>query len=263
MSPRSIENSCDAPDRVVLARGEARGGPGLPVGRHHDQCGDEREGDVREADDLPVHRGAFARFETRSSKREQDEVGDDARPAVRDERERDPGQRDDAEDAADDDERLQREPEREPCGEELREAVLRLQRDAHPADDEDHEHEQQRRRADEPELLCDRREDEVGAQVGDELRPVDGRERPLTDPGAAEAAVRDRVQALHELVRRAVLPVLELPVEGAVDPLVRPGVQPDRDAVLDVLDRVVEDGRRRRRTARARLPTKSARPVAA
>src|SRR5919202_3131607 len=39
---------------------------------------------------------------------EQEEVRDDARAAVRDERERDPGQRDEARDAADDDERLDR-----------------------------------------------------------------------------------------------------------------------------------------------------------
>ena len=56
--------------------------------------------------------------------REQDEVRDDARAAVGDERQRDPGQRDDAQDAADDDERLQREAEREPGREQLREAVV-------------------------------------------------------------------------------------------------------------------------------------------
>ena len=44
---------------------------------------------------------------------------------------RDPRQRHEPEDAADDDERLQREAEAEPGREELREAVLRDQRDAH------------------------------------------------------------------------------------------------------------------------------------
>ena len=128
--------------------------------------------------------GAFARFETSRRHREEDEVRDDARPAVGDERQRDPGQRDDAQDAAHDDERLQGEAEGEAGREELREAVLRLQRDAHAADHEDHEDEQQRGRADEPELLRDRRVDEVRAQVGDELRPVERGERPLTEAGA-------------------------------------------------------------------------------
>src|SRR5215208_2911590 len=60
---------------------------------------------------------------------EQDEVRDDARAAVADERQRDSRQRDHAQDAAEDDERLQRERERQPCGEQLREAVVGEQRD--------------------------------------------------------------------------------------------------------------------------------------
>src|SRR5215831_7830622 len=54
----------DALYRVVLAVGEPRGGPGLPVRRHDDEDADEEQRDVREADDLAVHRGSFARFET-------------------------------------------------------------------------------------------------------------------------------------------------------------------------------------------------------
>ena len=87
--------------------------------------------------------------------REQDEVGDDARPAVADEGERDPGQRDDPQDAADDDERLQREAEREADREQLREAVLGQHRDPESAQAEDHVDEEDRGRADEPELLGD------------------------------------------------------------------------------------------------------------
>ena len=101
----------------------------------------------------------------------EEEVGDDARPSVRDEGERDARQRDDAEDAADDDERLQREAEAEAGGEELREAVARGERDLEAAQDERHVEQQQRGRADEPELLRDRRVDEVGVLVGDDLRP--------------------------------------------------------------------------------------------
>ena len=88
----------------------------------------------------------------------------------------------DAQDAADDDERLQREAERQPGGEQLREAVLRQQRDAHAAHDEDHVDEQQRGGADQPELLRERGVDEVGVEVGDELRAVDRGERPLPSP---------------------------------------------------------------------------------
>src|SRR5215211_3420882 len=54
---------------------------------------------------------------------QQREVRDDARSAVGDERQRDPRQRDEPEDAAEDDEGLQGEAEREPAGEQLREAV--------------------------------------------------------------------------------------------------------------------------------------------
>src|SRR5215203_741522 len=63
------------------------------------------------------------------------------RSSVRDERQRDPGQRDDPQDPADDDERLEREPEGQSSGEELREPVTREQRDPEPAHDEKHEDE--------------------------------------------------------------------------------------------------------------------------
>ena len=100
---------------------------------------------------------------------------------VRDERQRDAGQRHEPEDAADDDERLQREAEAEPGGEQLREAVLRDQGDAHPAR-RARGREEHRGRADQPELLRDRRVDEVGLEVRDQPRPVDGVERPVADP---------------------------------------------------------------------------------
>src|SRR5688572_5227180 len=60
---------------------------------------------------------------------DEDEVGHDARTAVGDEGQRDPGQRDQPRDAADDDERLDRERRAEPDGEQLREAVCRHHRD--------------------------------------------------------------------------------------------------------------------------------------
>ena len=194
--------------------------------------------------------GLFARFETSRSTASSTKFATTLVPPYETNGSVMPGQRDDAQDAADDDEGLQREAEREAGREQLREAVLRLQRDAHAADDEDHEDEEQRGRADQAELLRDRGEDEVGAEVRDELRAVDRGERALTEPGSPEAAVRDRVEALDELVRGAVLPVLELPVERAVHALVGPRVQPDRDAILDVVDARCR-GRRRPPTNRA------------
>ena len=61
-------------------------------------------------------------------------------------------------------------PKVRPDREQLREAVLREQRDPEAARDEEHVDEQQRRDADEPELLRERRVDEVGVQVRDQLR---------------------------------------------------------------------------------------------
>src|SRR6266508_3497523 len=59
-----------------------------------------------------------------------EEVGDDARPAVRDVRQGDPRQRDEAGNPRGDDERLNRERGGETDGEELREPVVSHQRDA-------------------------------------------------------------------------------------------------------------------------------------
>ena len=61
----------DALDRVVLALGERRAGPGLPVRRRDDQGDEEAHREAGDPGDLPVHRCtavAAARFETRSSK---------------------------------------------------------------------------------------------------------------------------------------------------------------------------------------------------
>src|SRR5439155_21477962 len=97
--------------------------------------------------------------------REQDEVRDDARSSLAHEGQGDPGERNDAQDAAEDDERLEREAERETDREQLREAVLRQQRDPKAAQAEEHVEEQERRRSHEPELLRERRVDEVGVQL--------------------------------------------------------------------------------------------------
>jgi hypothetical protein len=153
----------------------------------------------------------------------------------------DPGERDQAQDPADDDERLQREAEGEPGREQLREAVIGEQREAHSAQDEDHEQEQQRRDPNEPQLLRERGVDEVGVQVRDQRLSLGGRERPLAEAGAEPAAVRERVERLDELEAGAVLAQRRVPVQRAVDGLVRPRVQPDRHAVVDVLDLRIDE----------------------
>ena len=56
-----------------------------------------------------------------------------------------------------------------PAASELREAVLGEQRDAHPAQDEDHVDEEERGRADQPELLREGGVDEVGVEIRDDL----------------------------------------------------------------------------------------------
>ena len=146
--------------------------PRLPVRRRDDERGEQRRARRRASREICLFTRAL-RLRVRAVRdeqqpREQDEVRDDARAAVADERQRDPGQRDQPQDAADDDERLQREAEREAGGEQLREAVLGEQRDAEAARDEEHVDEQQRGGADEPELLRERRVDEVGVEVRDD-----------------------------------------------------------------------------------------------
>src|SRR5581483_10304308 len=142
----------------------------------------------------------------------------------------------------DDDERLQREPERETGGEQLREAVVGGERDAEPAQHEDHVDEQERGHADEPELLRERGVDEVGAQVRDERVPLRGREQAGAETGARVAAVRDRVQGLDLLVARAVLPKRHLPVERAVHLVRRPRLDPVDDALPHVRRALVHGG---------------------
>ena len=118
--------------------------------------------------------------------REQHEVGDERRTAVRDERQRDAGERDHPRDAADDEERLQADDGREPGGEQLRERAQASTaiRNALPTssmnadDDADG--------ADEPELLADRGEHEVGRRVRDLSRAAEA------EPGAGEAARSER-----------------------------------------------------------------------
>ena len=88
------------------------------------------------------------------------------RAAVADERQRDAGQRHDLDDAADDDERLHADDRREADGEQLLERVVGAQRGAQAGADEQQVGHQHGRRAEQAELLADRREDEVVLRLG-------------------------------------------------------------------------------------------------
>ena len=164
--------------------------------------------------------------------RQHDEVRDDARTAVADERQRDPGQRDHPQHAADDDERLQGEAEREAHGEELREAVLGENRRPEAAQAEHHEDEQEGGDAHEAQLLGERGEDEVRVEVRDVRHALGACERPPAQPGAAEAPVPDRIERLRGLIAGTVR--------------VGPGIEPRVDARRDPAD----GGVRERRAAR-------------
>ena len=103
----------------------------------------------------------------------------------------------------------------------------------------------------EAELLRDRGVDEVRVEERDDRLARGGRERALAEPGAAEAAVADRVEALDELVARSPGGARARPSTRSRR-IVRPRVQPDRDALVHVRDEVVDERRRRRRRARGR-----------
>src|SRR5437773_4887137 len=87
--------------------------------------------------------------------REQDEVRQQARASVRDERQRDAGERDHACHAAHDDERLHAEDRGETGGEQLPELVLLLDRGLERLAHEHHEQQQHRGVAEQADLLAD------------------------------------------------------------------------------------------------------------
>ena len=74
---------------------------------------------------------------------------------------------------------------------------------------------------------------------------------PLPRPVPNQLPCADRVERLHELVARAVLPRQRLSVDRAVDRVVGPGVQPDRHAVAYVRDEVIDAERAGEEEARA------------
>ena len=114
--------------------------------------------------------------------RQQHVVAEQRRAAVADERQRDAGERQEPGDAAHDDERLQAEERGEPGGEQLLEGVVGAQGDAQPGADHEQEADEDRRGAEQPELLADGGEDEVGLDHRDALGVAEA------EAGAADAA---------------------------------------------------------------------------
>ena len=107
-----------------------------------------------------------------------------------------PGDREQPDDRADVDHGLPDDAHRDPGGEQRAEAVGGAQRHPDPEDreaDEERDHEQP---ADQPELLADDREDEVGVRVREEvpLRPA------RAEADAGEPAAADRDERLRDLV---------------------------------------------------------------
>ena len=186
-----------------------------------------------------IGRASFARVLVghAQEQREDDEVGDERRAAVRHERQRDAGERDHPRDAADDDERLEAEDRGEARGEELRERAGRLDRDAEPAPDDEQEADDERDRADEAELLADGGEDEVGRRVGDAIGDAEA------DALAVDAAGGEGVPRLDDLEALRAEPV-------------RPRVEPALHAVAHVAEHVV---RRRRAGGEQRERTEEVR----
>ncbi len=158
--------------------------------------------------------------------REQDEVRHQARPPVRDEGQRDPGERDDPGDAGHDDERLEGDHGRQAHGQQLAEPVLAGDGRLEPPADEHDVAQQDRRGAEQAELLADRGEDEVGLRVRDQARVALAETRPPDAPGA---------QREHRL-RQLAVPLVEHPRRVQ-------GVQPHVHAKLDVGEGHVADVR--------------------
>ncbi len=137
--------------------------------------------------------GAGPRSLNASSRPTSEAVREQARAAVRDERQGDPGQWDQLQIAGRDDRGLAADHERQPGAEERPEVVRRGGRDAEAAH---HDHEvaaEHGQHAREPELLADRRQGEVGVDGGD--RQVACHLREPGPEAGAEDARRGRTHA--------------------------------------------------------------------
>ena len=150
-----------------------------------------------------------------------DEAGQKRAAALTHERERDARERQQFGDAAHDEKRLHRDCGREANRGERGYVGLCARGRGQPAHGKQHVADEHGGRAKEAHLFSDGREDEVALDDGNELG------KALADAGAHEAAVRERVQRLHDL--------------QALAGRVLERVEPDLDARLDVAEEVVAE----------------------
>ena len=176
---------------VVGARVEVGGEDVLDERGRHQQRGEQDGDDEREPADGGVHRSfttsvrasATGAGRVRLGQRAPGVVGDaqqdgDQRPvreergaARRQERHGQAGERDDPGDPADDDEALQRHGEGQAGGEQLAEAVAGAERGAQAALHEQGVEHEDREQPDQPDLLAEARDDEVGLREVGEVGP--------------------------------------------------------------------------------------------
>ena len=215
---------------VVLPGGQARRRPDLPVGGERDQHQAGARAQLEQGADARIHlrtlRGARRHHQ---EQRQQHEVRDHGAAAVADERQGDAGQRDQAGDAADDQEGLQHDREREPRGQELREAVIGDARDLEAAIGEQQVDQQHPGGSGQPGLVGPDRVDAVGLGGRDHRAAVAEHLEAAAQPGAEDAAVGDRLDRLDDLVA--------VGVRGL------PGVEPDLEALLHVRGEAVDQER--------------------
>ena len=129
---------------------------------------------------------------------DREQVRDHRRATDRDERERNAGDGRDAHRHADVDEHLEEEREDDPTGDDSSVEVSGDGDHAQAAPDDEEVEEQQDRGADEPALLGERREDEVGGMLG---QVVEARLARTLDAAAGETAGADRRTRLGHVVR--------------------------------------------------------------
>ncbi len=162
----------------------------------------------------PVHPSRSS-CDTRASSVTSKQTGYQGRAAVRDEREGQSGQREQPDHAADDEEGLQTQRDRQTGGEQLAERVAAPQRDPEPDPDEKGEGGESGGGSRQSEFLADGGEDEIGRGIGDQV----GSTQP--QPCSRQAPRGHGEEALSDLVAAV----------GIVGERIEPGGDPSLDVV--------------------------------
>ena len=126
-------------------------------------------------------------------------IGEDGRPSVADVRQSDAGQWQNLEIAGGDDECLDPDHERQTDREQRAKVVGSRGTDPEPALDDHEEQSEDRDHADDAELLAERREREVGVDLGDR-RPTRDRWQTVAEPDAEQSAAGEGVKRLDDLI---------------------------------------------------------------